>query len=308
MFVAKRNLIAPAALGFMMFAGPALSDLHAQTAKSQQRRVIISEGQEGPAKRVVVNVDGLEKRGYLGVSLEDVTAENKAQLGMAKEEGALVQDVEKDSPAAQAGVLKGDVIISYAGFPVFSAAQLARYVSETPVGRRVEVTVLRAGKKQNLESKIAQRSEKSDIDVELPRRSEERNLRFYGEDGGIFNFGPLARRFQMETAARPRLGVSVVELSDQLAEKYGVKGKEGVLVSSVNAGSPAEKAGLKAGDIILEANGTSIADANSLTRALRRVSDGDSVELKIYRDGKPMTLKAQLEGDSKKSGSNKVIL
>jgi serine protease Do len=104
------------------------------------------------------------------------------------------------------------------------------------------------------------------------------------------------------------LGVSVLELSEQLAEKYGVKGKEGVLVSSVNAGSPADKAGLKAGDVILEANGSSVSNAESLTRALRRASDGDSVELKIYRDGKPITLNAQLEGPSKKSGAGERVI
>jgi len=268
----------------------------------------VSSGQEGDAKRLLVDVGDIQKRGYLGVSLEDVTAENKAQLGMAKEEGALVQEVEKDSPAAQAGLQKGDIITSYAGFPVFSAAQLARYVAETPVGRKVEITVLRAGKKQTLESKIAQRDRKSDELMVLPRKAEAPNLRFYGEDGGVFNFGPLARRFQVETGLRPRLGVSVLELSEQLAEKYGVKGKEGVLVSSVNAGSPADKAGLKAGDVILEANGSSISNADSLTRALRRVSDGDSVELKIYRDGKPITLNAQLEGPSKKSGAGERVI
>jgi membrane-associated protease RseP (regulator of RpoE activity) len=171
----------------------------------------------------------------------------------------------------------------------------------------VEITVLRAGKKQTLESKIAQRDRKSDELMALPRRAEAPNLRFFGEDGGVFNFGPLARRFEVETA-RPRLGVSVLELSEQLAEKYGVKGKEGVLVSSVNAGSPADKAGLKAGDVILEANGTSIADADSLTRALRRIPDGDTVELQIYRDGKPMVLKAQLEGPSKKSGAGERVI
>jgi len=308
MFEVKRILLAPVALGVLMFTGPASSDV--QAAQSQQKRmVIVTNGQEGNPKRVVVNVDGPEKRGYLGVSLADVTAENKAQLGLAKEEGALVQDVEKDSPAAQAGVQKGDVIIGYAGFPVFSAAQLARYVAETPVGRKVDVTVMRGGKKQSLESKIAQRAEQADTGIELPRRSEAPNRRFFGDNGGMFNFDQLGRRFQMETAARPRLGVSVVELSDQLAEKYGVKDQAGVLVSAVNAGSPAEKAGLKAGDIILEVDGRIVADADSLTRVLRRVPDGDSVELKISRDGKPMALKAQLEGPSRKSGSgSKVIL
>lgn len=262
-------------------------------------------GSEGVQPKVLRLSSGLGSGGYLGVNLEEVTSDNRAQLGLTKEEGALVQDVEKDSPAAEAGLLKGDVIAGYAGFPVFSAAQLARLVAETPVGRRVEIDVLRSGKRLNLEARIGKRSAEEFYPRFSINRDEEFLIRPEGWQSGPWNFLP---RFLQSDSERPRLGVSIVELTDQLAEKYGLKGKEGALVTSVRAGSPAEKAGLKAGDVITEINGRSVDSAEAISRALGR-SEGREVEVKIYRDRQPMTLRVQLETtESSSKGKSRVIL
>lgn len=238
---------------------------------------------------------GMQSGGYLGVRLEDVTAENRAQLGLSKEEGALVQDVEKGSPAGEAGVLKGDVIVSYAGYPVFSAAQLSRLVGETPVGRKVEIAVLRNSKRVTVEAKIDQRPEGDEPGMmgRMPFDMDELQgmiRRGFPDRGGNGN----ARGLRFE-GGQPRLGVSVTEMTDQLAEKYGLKGKSGVLVTSVQADSTAAKAGVKAGDVLTEIDGKSVETAQDIQAALRKAG-GKQVELKVYRDRQAMTLKADVEG------------
>ena len=95
-------------------------------------------------------------------------------------------------------------------------------------------------------------------------------------------------------ASRARLGVQVETLSDQLGEYFGVKGG-GVLVSSVTAASPAEKAGLKAGDVITAVNGTAVRDAGELVEELREAGDGREVRLDVVRDKKTTTVTATLE-------------
>jgi serine protease Do len=300
--------LAIAAVTMTLLAGFAYPQQALAEVGGQRYTIAVTKGgsiQEGPD--VVRILRGAAGAGYLGVRLEEITADNKAKLGLPKEEGALVQEVEKESPASAAGILKDDVIVSYAGYPVFSAAQLARLVSETPVGRRVEVGVLRAGKRLNLEAKIDKRGgETSSFDLQLPHR--EGRVLIRPDIWSDPTWENLGKYFSFSTSDRPRLGVSIVEISDQLAEKYGLKGKQGALVMSVTSGSPAEKAGIKAGDVITEINGRTISGSDSITSALRRADDKE-LEIKLYRDRQPMTLKAQLEkSSSPASGKGRVVL
>jgi S1-C subfamily serine protease len=136
------------------------------------------------------------------------------------------------------------------------------------------------------------------IDGEEIRREVERSLEGVRDLPRMFD-GP-ALRFHTDApgrGARGRLGVQVDRLTPQLQHYFGAP-DGGVLVADVSAGSAAEKAGLKAGDVITAVNGTSIRDAGSLVEELREAGGGREVELKIVRDRKVTTLKATLEADA----------
>jgi len=223
---------------------------------------------------------------WLGVELNDVTSDQVRDLKLGGEYGAYVKEVEKDSPAAKAGLQPGDVILQFGGDKVRSVAELRRLVSETPAGRNIEIQVRRNGEDKTLNATVEARN------------------------GGA---GPLLGKLRDEVWPRinvpvydfsfdfggPRLGVAVDPLTEQLGEYFGVKDGKGVLVREVNSGSAAAKAGLKAGDCITKIDSAPVESANELHRALLRKQgesrEGRDVTLTIVRDRKEQTLKVHLE-------------
>ena len=212
--------------------------------------------------------------------------------------GVRIDGVDEDSPAAKAGVKEGDLVVEFDGERVRSARQLTRLVQETPDGRTVKMTLERGGARQTVDITPAASATAGawSLQVEPEFRAElergMRGLRELPELGGpMFDF-----RFDGMpgiAAARGRLGVQVETLSDQLAEYFGVKGG-GVLVSGVTAESPAQKAGLKAGDVITAVNGTAVRDAGELVDELREAGDGREVRLDVVRDKTSTTVTATL--------------
>lgn len=228
-------------------------------------------------------IAGVE-RPWLGVQLKDVTPDEQRDLKLGEDYGAVVEKVEADSPASKAGLQSGDVIVEFAGEKVRSVAELRRLVRETPPGRTVEMRIRRKGEKKTLSASLeAQHDTFGPMMSRLRNRIlPEVNMPVYDFP---FNFGG------------PRLGVSVDRLTPQLAEYFGVKGGKGVLVREVEAGSAAEKAGLKAGDCIVQVDSTPVGSVMELHRALA-VKPGASreVTLTVVRDRQQQTVKAQLEG------------
>lgn len=221
-------------------------------------------------------------RAWLGVKIDDVTAERAKELKLPGEYGVEVKDVEADSPAAQAGLQAGDVIVAFAEERVHSAAQLRRLVEETPVGRKVAVQVSRGGQLRSLEVALAER----------PAQVWGRRIRipeFTLPRIEIPDFD-----FHLYTS-RGRLGISGDELTPQLAEYFGVKQGKGVLVKEVLAGSPAAQAGLKAGDVIVRVDTDEVGDLSGLRRALARERSTREVTLTIIRDRREQALKVVLE-------------
>jgi S1-C subfamily serine protease len=235
-----------------------------------------------------------------------------------KGEGVIINDVRRDGPASKAGVKAGDVIVEFDGERVRSARQLTRLVQETPPGRAVKVGVMRDGKRTDLTvtpevpaSGIW--SEQLQADTEKLRRDLREELRDLPRRDDLFQFDGHAYRFRMpapgqfeilppegtsglfERFAQPsgRLGVTVQELTPQLATYFGAK--EGVLVTSVADGSAAAKAGLKAGDVITAVNDQGVKASADLMRLLRESGNGAEVTIAIVRDRKPATVKAKLE-------------
>lgn len=229
---------------------------------------------------------------WLGVSVADVTSEKAKELKLPGEYGALVEEVNDDSPAAKAGIKKGDVILQFAGEKVRSVAELRRLVRETPAGRTVSIEISRNGSTQDLSAKIAQAPEPKMFSHSEGLEGTEPQFRVFN----MPNVHIPKFDFNMMFAGTPRLGISGEELTSQLAGYFGVWGGKGVLVREVKDGTPAQKAGLKAGDVITKVNDKAVASVEELREALASDSkEKYSVNLTIVRDRKEQAVKVELE-------------
>jgi len=243
----------------------------------------------------------------IGASVRDVDQADVTREKLAGTSGAVVEEVRSESPAAKAGLKAGDVIVSFDGERVRSARQLERLVEETPAGRTVKLALQRGGTKVDM-----------DITPEAPA-----NAFFHGEgfklrDGAFEVWPKIEQDFRRKLPAtefnweghggdllmppRGRLGVQVQELSDQLAGYFGVK--SGVLVTDVDEGSPASKAGMKAGDVITAVNGQPVSDPNQLRREMSKVEEAKPADVAVTREKKSLSLK--VETDAAKRSSSRV--
>jgi S1-C subfamily serine protease len=258
---------------------------------------------------------------YLGIEMDEVTADNFATYKLTAERGVIVRSVEKGSPAEAANLQEKDVILEYAGSTVHSAKQLARLVEETPAGRKVDLVVSRDGKRMNLSAKIGKREGPWSFGsgrFDFRRQGGPGEFRFQGPQGRMFQFGvpegkegPFSFKFPESGdfgffMKRPRLGVTLENLTDQMADYLGVPGKKGVLVTSVADGTPAAAARLKAGDVIVRANNKEIDSPDDIARIVGDEDSGQRLELKVIREKKEMTLVVELPSEEKKTGGYKV--
>jgi serine protease Do len=250
------------------------------------------------------------------VSVDDLSEQELKGAGGAQS-GVRIEDVDQDSPASKAGLRQGDIVVDVDGERVRSARQFSRLIQETPEGRTVRLGVMRDGKRQSIdvtpESRsfgfgpdgdfIARQLEPRLRELEPRLRELEPRLRELEPRLREFRFdGPFSFDFDMLprlTSPRARLGVQTNPLTPQLAEYFGAK-DGGVLVSGVNQGSPAEKAGLKAGDVITSIDGDRVRSVDDLVDELR--SKEGEVTLGILRDKKESTMKATIESEVPRRG------
>ena len=212
--------------------------------------------------------------------------------------GVVIDDVLADSPAEKAGLKRSDVIVEFDGEHVRSARQFARLVQETPSGRAVKVAITREGRRQDVE--VTPDERRGDVMVSGDfmgdyMRDLGRDLGRLGDHLPPFNFN---FDFDMPLVSGRRLGVSVEELTSQLAEYFGAK--DGVLVTSVTDGSPASRAGLKAGDVITSINGDRVSNREDLLRGLRNATSED-VQVGIVRDKKESSVTAKIEPPARRT-------
>lgn len=253
---------------------------------------------ESQARGSLMTLDG--RGSQLGVMVSDLDSKEGS--------GVTIDEVTGDSAAEKAGLRAGDVVVEYDGERVRSARQFTRLVQETPDGHPVKIAVLRNGQRQVLDATPEARafSWNMGVDGDRIRREVERGMRgFRVEPPLAFDFRtepgePRRFEFRMDDLApevfrstRGRLGVTVESLSPQLAGYFGAT-NGGALVSSVTKGSAAEKAGLKAGDVITSVNGSRVRDADSLIREVGEAS-GTELAIGIVRDKKEATVKAQID-------------
>ncbi len=238
----------------------------------------------------------------LGVTVRDVRS---AEAGGDRTTGVLIDEVRPGSPADKAGLARGDIVIEFDGERVRSARQFSRLVQETAPGRAVKAVMLRGGARRDIEiTPAGDADRRAELmihgDIGDYMRDLGRDLGRLGDRLPPFNFN---FDFDMPLAGR-RLGVSVEELTSQLAGYFGAK--DGVLVTSVADGSAASRAGLKAGDVITAINGQSVRSREDLLRGLREAPDSDEVTIGIVRDKKDSTVKAKLEAPRRTSRDRSV--
>jgi serine protease Do len=227
-----------------------------------------------PDKAIVLGKTG---GSFLGISVLEIDADRAKALNLKEERGVEVTRVEEDSPAAKGGLKIGDVVLEYNGQRVDSVAQFIRMVHETPAGREVKLAISRSGGTQTLALKTAARKTmlgKTDV-IEIPR-IELPDIRMSDV--------PRAYMSWRSTVA----GIEAESLDSQLAEYFGVK--EGVLVRSIVRGSAADKAGLRAGDVIVKVDDTRVTTPREIASSVRSAGTRKSVQLQIVRERREQSL------------------
>jgi serine protease Do len=232
--------------------------------------------------------------GYLGIGGMEFTADKVKSLGLKDEAGVLVSSVAEDGPAAKAGVKEGDVVLEFNGTPVQGTVQFQRMVGETPPGRQVKLTIWRNGASQTLTATIGER--KNMVTTMIPEDGHP-----WGMDMPSMPSMPRMPEMNMPRfeaiMPSPALGIYGEPLgeNDQLAEFFGVT--DGVLVRSVRKGTAAEKAGIRAGDVITKVDDSHVSQSGDITRALRNArGKKSSVVVTIVRNKKEMPITVSIEG------------
>jgi serine protease Do len=200
-------------------------------------------------------------RGWIGVTIQELTPELAQEFKLKQSGGALVSDVAKDSPAAKAGIMRGDVILEFNGKQVKDVSSLRNMVAQSKSGTEISMKVLRAGKEFMVKIFI----------TELPRETAE-----------VTN-----EQMPSESDSKILAGLTVMDLSKEINRQLGFsKDERGVVVVRVEPGSPADEADMKKGDIIKEIDKREINNLNDYTKIASNVKRNSSVLLFINRGGK----------------------
>ncbi|MBV8478114.1 MAG: PDZ domain-containing protein [Acidobacteria bacterium] len=233
---------------------------------------------------------------YLGIDIADVTSDRLSPLKLKREAGVEVTMVDQDAPAGKAGLREHDVILTMNGTTIESGAQLRRMIHETPAGRIVTLGISRNGEPLTIKAQLAAR--------------------------GKFVSSSPAKSFHFDMPAMPvmpampeidfpvsvvvvhsamRSGLMVENLTPQLGDYFGTKEGHGVLVRSVEKGSHADKAGFRAGDVIVRVDKDEVHDTSDFSHSLRGHRSGGPLTIGIIRDKREQNLTLTLP-EGKQSG------
>lgn len=224
---------------------------------------------------------------YLGVDITEVTSDRVGPLKLKEERGVEITMVDRDAPAGKAGLKEHDVILEFNGQRVEGEEQLRRMLRETPAGRKVSLGISRDGQAMNIDVTLASReSSMARVGPKIWKVEPPDMTSFTVPEIQIPAIEMVVRSYSRRT------GMMVDNLTPQLGEFFGVKSGQGVLVRSVEKGSAAEAAGLKAGDVITKVDNEAIEDRNDWNRVMRR--KGGKVAIGIVRDKREQTLTVTL--------------
>ena len=219
------------------------------------------------AKSVIPQLESKGKvvRGMIGVQVQNVTPELAKSFGMSEPKGALVAQVNPDTPAQKAGIRRGDIIIEFNGHPIHEMNELPRMVAETAPGAKATLKILRDGKDKTLSLTIAELPEGREAQVKGKGRAE-----------------------------KAPLGLKVQNLNPTLTQQFRLRDNKGVVVVQVESGSPAAEAGLRSGDMILEVDGTEVSTLKGYRKAIAKLRKEAVVRFLIKRMGRTLYLTVEV--------------
>jgi serine protease Do len=197
---------------------------------------------------------GSVTRGWLGVGIQNLTEDIADYYGVESQTGALIMEVFPGDPADKAGIQARDIIIAVNGQPVTSSHDLTGMIANIGVGEKVDIKVLRKGEEKTFKVVISKREEK------------------LVADGGT-------------TPSRSELGILVSKITPEISRQFKVESSKGVIVTGVEPGSEGEKAGVAAGDIILEVNRNAVDSVKAYSAEIQKVKKGEMIQLFIKRAG-----------------------
>ncbi|MGB0124929.1 MAG: PDZ domain-containing protein [Silvibacterium sp.] len=234
---------------------------------------------------------GHSSQSYLGVDIRDVDNDRASALKLKQPTGAEITNVDRDAPAGKAGLRIHDVILQMDGQPVAGEVQLRRMLHETPAGHTITLLISRDGQQQTVTVQLADRAT-----IEQDAWSQ-RMIVPEPEDEGTFvlegpsdhGFGAGNGFFGAMSLGSSPTGVELDVLGSQLADYFGVKDGQGLLVKHVAENSPASKAGLKAGDVIIKANGQTMATLGEWMKLIH-TNRGKQVQITLVRNRKEQTV------------------
>jgi len=224
-------------------------------------------------------VTGYLPGSYLGLGVRELDSDRAKELNLNGEYGVEITSLVADGPAARSGLERGDVVVSYNGQRVEGVEQFVRMVQETPAGRHVKLQVNRRGSTQTMEITTARRS--------LFRPP----LRMPDVRVPLFRMPDIPRA--LLTWRSGMLGIEAERVDSQLAAFFGVK--EGVLVRAVNSGTPAGKAGLRAGDVIVRIGSTPVGTPREITLAVSAMPAPREFPVALVRERKQMTVTVSMD-------------
>jgi serine protease Do len=208
------------------------------------------------AKKVVEQLrkNGRVVRGWLGVRAQDVTPAIAQSLGLTRSPGemAVVTEVTENSPAADAGVKTGDIIVEFNGKPVPKSHDFPGVIADTPPGQRITLKIIHEKKEQTVAVKIGELADENDPNQQLEARD-------------------------------PELGLRVQRITPEAARRLGLTSSRGVLVIEVLPGSPADQVGVEPADVIREVNQRPVTNVKDFERATRQGRRGDRILLLVQR-------------------------
>jgi len=214
--------------------------------------------------------NGKVTRGYLGVSLQPISPSIAKSVGYNGTDGALVADLPRNySPAGNAGLRSGDVIVEFDGKRVTSPKQLTEMVADTPVGKATELKYVRDGRAETATIKLGERPPRDDEEVQPERGSP--------EEEGV------------------KLGISISNLTAEMAREMKLRVPTGVVVQNVQPDGPAAEAGIQAGDVIHRINRTPVTNRQDYIRAMSSLRGDKEITLQISRGGQMTFISVTLD-------------
>ena len=282
----------------------------------EDRIVIRRNGDDGPFE-IVTFGDSDEGGAYLGVSTRE---ETKLSDG-----GARITRVFPETPAAKAGLMEGDVIVAADGRPVRGPAMLTEKIHAAKPGDRMNFEIVRGGKRSSVTAELEERKgmrivmprfdtnawgemppeERARVEAEIERAQEEARKAVENLRIEIPELQSHARELRWRALSlrgnRPKLGVELVDTTAELREHFGGRQDAGVLVGKVVAGSAAEKAGVRVGDLLVSVAGEPVETPGDVIEAVSE-NAGKTIDIEVVRDGRLQKLTATLPEDEPEDG------